>query len=63
MLVADEQTEENEEAKRAAQKAAEEAKKAAEAANAGFFVKIWKGFIGGCKSLWNLLFGWWLCKQ
>lgn len=63
LLVADEQAEEDEEAKRAAQKVAEEAKKAAEAAKVGFLGNIWSYFVGMLKSLWNLLFGWWLYRM
>ena len=62
LLVAEDQAQEDEEAKRAAQKAAEEAKKAAEAAKLGILGKTWKWLVGALKSLWNLLFGWWLYK-
>jgi len=61
-LVADEQVQGDDEARRAAIKAEQEAKKAAEAAKVGFFGNIWKWFVGMLKSLWNLLFGWWLYK-
>lgn len=60
----DDESEEEQAAQAAAKAAQEEAaqKKAQEAARVGFFARIWLAIIWFLKSIWNLLFGWWLYR-
>lgn len=62
MFITEEEAAQDEQERLAAQKAAEEAKKPVVPVKVSFFCKMWLGFVGFFKSLWNLLFGWWLYK-